>query len=179
MNSIDLNEYFIEVYKNVASLAAEYELRLRLLANCTKELKEYKSEKLHELEAKFIEHFSFVITDNQKVDLKKYRKIRNKLLHIEFKEMLDIILELNHSQTYNSNVRELKFRPNESILDQITRGIKEAPSISNLKSYDSFSWLMNCCTNGVMAAVKESMLEAIKIVNNCHDYKIKQDLNKD
>ncbi len=169
------SDIFIEVYKNVASLVAEYELRIRLLANCTNELKKYKSEKLYELETKFIKHFSFLINENEKENLKKYRKLRNKFLHVEFKQMLVIISELNPKQKYNPNVRQFNFSSDEPMLDQITKRINDAPFISNLNSYDSFAWLIECCTSGVMSDVEKSMQEAIEIINKCRDYNFKKD----
>ncbi|MGY3802915.1 hypothetical protein ACWNT8_02460 [Pigmentibacter ruber] len=37
--------------------------------------------------------------------------------------------------------------------------------------------LIECCTNGTMEAVENSMMEAIKIVKKCLEYKVKRDLD--
>ncbi len=172
------SDIFITVYKNVAAVAAEYELRLRLLANCTKELEQYKSDKLYKLEEKFIAHFSSIISNDEKQNLNKYRQLRNKLLHVEFKEMLETLSELKPNQIYESKVRQISFKSNEPILDQLINGIEDAPKISNVSTYDSFGWLMNCCINGIMGDVANSMLEAIEIINRCHDHNCKQEPDK-
>lgn len=170
---MELSEFYITKFRLVASIAAEYELRLRLLANSTKELEKYRFDRLCELENKFIAHFKNILNQVEQNNLSKYRQVRNKLLHVEFKKMMELMLEIRPNDINKENrVKSGNIDKDKDIWEQISQGMHSATSIDQQNEQDIYGWLCQVSINGALDAVEKSMLEAIQIISRCRDHKI-------
>src|SRR5437879_236229 len=84
-------------FRAAGGLAADYELRVRLLADKTPALAQWATAKnLQDVETPLIAHFSASLTDEEKKLLAIVRVLRNKLLHGEFTTARSKLEELGH-----------------------------------------------------------------------------------
>src|ERR1700722_97551 len=87
---VDFDAPMINKYKDLAALGAEYELRIRLLAN---KMRLSLSSKviLQDVEKKIIEVFESKLNEEEKVMLAETRELRNKFLHGNFNAVVYLL----------------------------------------------------------------------------------------
>jgi hypothetical protein len=87
---------FLEQYKAAAAEGAIVELKMRLLADKIPALQKYAHEKnLSNVEAEVTKHFRTSLTDADIETLCLCRRLRNKILHCDFRVARDKLEELN------------------------------------------------------------------------------------
>ena len=96
---VNFEQITLNTYKTLAATAAEYEFRIRLLANKTSDLRPYaiKVAKLSELEEKIFKKFGKQISNEDIEFLKRTRVIRNKIFHVDFPKLIKIMKEAGQS----------------------------------------------------------------------------------
>ncbi len=87
----------LEIYKELAAEAAEYEFRMRLLANKTDLRSIAIKGKLCEIEAKLLKKFKSQIEPADKDFLKGARQIRNKIMHANLSKLIKILENSEHA----------------------------------------------------------------------------------
>lgn len=146
-------DLFVEKYKTLAGLAAEFELRIRLIAGVTPELKSLQYEKLEILEPAVFSHFSQLITPEEKEFLTSTRTLRNKIMHSDFKALK------NKLETMLGR----KVKSGGSFMLRISDGSLKKTEDASKKEGGIFAWLLECSTGNVFEEASDIFILAKKI----------------
>jgi hypothetical protein len=114
----------MDLFGEVAKLAAMQELKIRLLANKTKAIEDSAYEhKVAETSNRIVEHFTSTghLTESDVKLLIKSQGIRNKILHCEFNEAVKRIESLLGTPAPGKSVQVLKFDPKIGGLDLLSK----------------------------------------------------------
>ena len=84
-----------DYYGECGRLAAFYELHTRLLVAKTPAIKHLMYERLESIDAPFLKEFESRMSDEEKSIFSKSKKIRDKILHADFKGLIDKVREIS------------------------------------------------------------------------------------
>lgn len=147
-------------WKELCSLAAEYELKLRLLANkCREQNGTYVGHpwemNLQDVEKWFCEKFREKLSSEDKkiIEEDKVRKLRNKIMHADFPEVIQIL-------------KNLKKEPEKTVtVFEINVDEKGEPYSTSPDKRDLLSWLWDCHNQGLFRVVKYKFEQAVSMVD--------------
>lgn len=143
----DVDQNKVEVYKNLAAIAAEYEFRLRLLANQTPDLQKYAAKSnFTEIEKKVFKKFQSEISEEERVFLATTPELRNKVIHGEFSVLVDMARS------------DIPFVP-----INVSAGEEYA---ENEMKKDFFSDFLSFISNDQMDKIVATFQKSIKIIND-------------
>jgi len=140
-----------DYYAGCGSLCSLYELEIRLIAGRTPELESLAYERLSKIEQPFLNHFSSFLTDEEKTLLSKAKKIRDKLLHADFKGLIEKVKEVSPDKVKGPPVGMAKLTTSQTKM--VTDATKREAGI--------FGWLLQSAQDG-------SLLEAGEILNRAY-----------
>ena len=152
------------LYRNAAGFGAEYELRLRMLADKTPNLTALSQEKnLETLEDAVFEEFTAHLEPGEADALRKVRQARNKLLHGAMTKLREKLGELGHTHGA-MKVRKLE---GELTVDRLVKEVRTAPllaptapDVGNL-----MGWLIQCGIDGTFEQAGKSFHAAIRVLD--------------
>lgn len=152
--ALSISDQIFEHYGHVAGLASTVELQMRLLASKTPELEQYAhKQNLDELEGCIYAHFDTHFTAEEKVFLKKARKLRNKILHSDFKAASTKTDEITGTP---------KAGPSVYALNLSTSEVKPVSELSR-RGAGVFGWMLECAQTGVFKEAEVIFKRAIEI----------------
>ncbi len=161
----------IDNFAEVGRLAIRQELKMRLLANKTKEIKDSAlAFKLEKVEEAVINHFKISQNiSNAEIELlSTSRKIRNKILHCEFDTALKLIENHNKKPLQGPSVKVLHIgdKRGQDLLDAIFYIANGSKSIEELteNEKDLFGWLMQIQQTGGFKEAYKTFIESNKII---------------
>lgn len=141
-------------YRNAAGLGAMVELKLRLLASRTPELKKIAHDKsLENVETKVLEHFAGRFTAEEAGFLAQARSLRNKVLHSDFKSATTKAQEIAGHEPSGPGVIMLNL------------GNGEITPVSDTTKAEGgvFGWMLECLQTGVLIRAAEVFTKACEI----------------
>lgn len=155
----------LDQYEQAAGRAALIELKLRILAEKIPELEPFAHDKkLENVEAKVSEWFGERLTKEDAERLATGRRLRNKLLHGDFRAARDKLQEAGAPRT-SGGVRRIVFGASASasdMLEKISAVAANEPGSSSLVSDDRttadsgiFGWLLELGTAGDLQLAKQ------------------------
>lgn len=154
-------------FRAAAATAAEYEMRVRLLADKTPALEQWSVAKnLHDVERPLIEHFAAALSAEEKQLLESVRVLRNKILHGEFTAARSKLEELGHPKQ-EPQLQVVKL-PDQVTLEAFHAAVAEAQPFAVDAAPDRghlFAWLIQLAADGSLAAAATAFAKARDVIN--------------
>ena len=154
MNGSILDPVF-KYYSQCGSLCALYELEIRLIAGRTKELEHLAYKRLSEIEEPFLAHFDSYLTAEEKNLLSKAKKIRDKLLHADFKGLIDKVKEISPDKVKDSPVGMVKLDTQQTTM----------VSDTTKRQGGVFGWLLQSAQDGSLHEAGQLLNSAYQVVH--------------
>lgn len=147
-----ITEKLFKDFQIAAGKGALFELKLRLLADKTPDLKEYSHKRLFDLEEELYRFFENNLSQDDMKVLLHTRPLRNKILHGNFEAAKNKVETAVQKELPRNKVHVLKLSTDE------------LKSVSDTRIKDSgiFGWLLESGTNGLF-------IEAISIFNSANE----------
>lgn len=160
-------EIVFRSFRVAGGTAADYELRVRLLADKTPALAKWATAKnLQDVEIPLTAHFSASLTEDEKKLLATVRVLRNKLLHGEFTTARTKLEELGHpKQTAKINVVKL---PDPLHLEGFHAAVQAAEPFAVDSAPDGgnlFAWVLQLAADGSFDAAAKAFQRGLDVIN--------------
>jgi hypothetical protein len=164
-------QLYLSAFKSAAAEGAVAELKLRLVAGKVPGLREQALEQnLQNIEDGLAEHFSGVLSAEDKETLRLCRQLRNKVLHADFHAARGKLNELGIA-TPSGEVRSVKVQvlTRDAVIDQIQRAIAgtEGVLVADTTARESgvFGWFVEAGVAGDFQKASDAFIRASDILD--------------
>jgi len=167
----DPSDIWVGMFRLAAGYGAEYELRLRLLADKTPAIAHTSMGEAVETEDAIIAHFASHLQPGEADAMRATRQLRNKLLHIDLIKVGSKLGQLGHAPG-EPIVRKVKLDPTGDLVAQLFAAAENAkylaPDTDPIQG-NIFGWFLQCGADGTFERAVQSFRAAIVIVNRLRD----------
>lgn len=162
-----------DLFAEVGRLAVMQELKVRLLANKTREIQDSAyAFKVSDTEDAILKYFSDkkMLTEDESKTIVATRKIRNKVLHCEFDAAVKLIEAASGKPLPGPGVKVIKIAENatgEDILKSIFGDAIERKDVKDttLKEGGLFGWLLDLAQRGGFSAAIEQFKKSLEVID--------------
>lgn len=152
-------------YQEVAGLGCLIELKLRLECDVVPELSKWSYESdLNIIEEKFLDHYKNKITEEERANVVKARQLRNKIIHCNFKGLLN---KVQDSKLVEVGVVH-QFKLSTGTLKSVPETTKKEGGI--------FGWFLEISTNGSMKEAIEIFKKTIQAIDRLGNERVKAEI---
>lgn len=155
------SDFAVEIYAEMAALAARFELRARLVADLShRSRKAALKGTLDDVLMRIKGLVPLAATASEWSRLDLARQVRNKLLHCELHQVARLV------KAPGGNLRKIEFDGPASI-ESLERGISNAKEVSALSTKEAgiVGWVLEFGTSGGDALVKDLFRECLDILS--------------